>query len=98
FACAAGDGGGRSGGPLFAAVHPRPHLHPRRHRRVDRGAAGGGGPGPPGRAALIPPDDGYARYVKILAAMSGGVDSAVAAAPAVAAPSKTPGTPAGPPT
>jgi hypothetical protein len=60
--------------PRLAALLPRPHLDRGRRRRARRGAAGRRRAGPPGRPA-----------VRLLAALSGGVDSAVAAALAVEA-------------
>ena len=66
-------------GPPLAPLLARPHHDPRRHRRPRRGhragrRAGAGGPG----ALRVP-------SMKVVAAMSGGVDSAVAAARAVEA-------------
>ena len=61
-------------GPQLAAVQPRPHVHGRRRRRGARGDRCGGRAGPSRRAGIA---------MRVLAAMSGGVDSAVAAALAV---------------
>src|SRR5690606_10286897 len=73
--------GGR--GARGAALHARRHLHARRRRPARRGAAPGRHPGARGRARLGP--RAGERVVRVLAAMSGGVDSAVAAALAVEA-------------
>ncbi len=89
---AARDGRRRRPGPVVAALHPRPHLDrrptwtrwsPRCRRAVERAR----------RAGLVSPADrrvdrsrrpvGTLVRVRVLAAMSGGVDSAVAAARAV---------------
>ena len=69
----------RRGRPLGAALLPRPHLDRGRRGRLAPGAARGGRPSaqPPRLYAVD-----FAA-VKVLAAMSGGVDSAVAAARAV---------------
>ena len=68
-----------------------PHLHTGRRRCLARGAACGGGPGParrpgPGQPRTVRgrPQRGVSA-MRVLAAMSGGVDSAVAAARMVAA-------------
>src|SRR6185369_1651501 len=66
------DGPGRGAGPRVAALLARPHLDRRGRRGAARGPARGRGAGPAG-----------GRAVRLLAAMSGGVDSAVAAALAV---------------
>ena len=75
-------------GPLVAAVHPRPHLARRpTSTRWSRALPAAVERAPAGRSAGSrrgrPLADGYARRVRVLAAMSGGVDSAVAAARAV---------------
>ena len=78
----------RGPGPRLAAVLPRPHLHRGRRRRPRRGLGAGrrAGPRAAGRAG------GRRRQasrgsrpgcMRVLAAMCGGVDSAVAAARAV---------------
>ena len=77
---------------VVAALHPRPHLDRRPTstpwsppcRPRSSGPAGPGWSSPADRRAdRPPPAGGYARSVRVLAAMSGGVDSAVAAARAV---------------
>ena len=69
-------------GPQLAAVLARPHQHRGRRRRARRGDRPGRRAGPRGRR----PASGVGRPAEgALAAMSGGVDSAVAAARAVEA-------------
>src|SRR5512135_3521224 len=72
---AARDGRGCRPGPRLAALLFRAHLGERRRRRARRGDRVGRRAGPPGRVAPPP--------MRVLAAMSGGVDSAVAAARAL---------------
>ncbi len=69
---AARDGCLGAGRPRRPAAHPRPHVHRCRRRRVPLRAAGRGRAGP---ARL-----GGGQLMRVVAAMSGGVDSAVAAA------------------
>ena len=59
-----------------AATFAGPHQHRRRRRRRARGAARRRGPGPAGRAG----QRGTEVAMRVLVAMSGGVDSSVAAA------------------
>ena len=60
----------------FAAILVGAHQHRGRHRRRAGGAARGGRPGAPGRVG----QRGSSRAMRVLVAMSGGVDSSVAAA------------------
>ena len=74
--------------PRLAAVLPRAHLHQRRRRRARRGDRAGRGAGPQRGTGRAAPRRALVRgggLMRVLAAMSGGVDSAVAAARAVAA-------------
>src|SRR3954452_21672008 len=73
---AARDGTRRGARARVAAVHPRPQLHGSRHRRVGRGHRPRGRARPRRRSVS-------GRAMRVLAALSGGVDSAVAAARAV---------------
>src|SRR5262249_21132199 len=79
----AGDGRRQRPGALLAALHAGPHQHHGRRRRARRRPARGGGPGPPGGCRGGPAAAVTLETVRVLAAMSGGVDSAVAAARAV---------------
>ena len=62
--------------PRFAATLAGAYQHRRRRRRRVGGVAGGGGPGAAGGAGQF----GSYRLMRVLVAMSGGVDSSVAAA------------------
>src|SRR6478735_11231051 len=73
----AGDGRGRARCPRRAEVLARAHLDRCRRRRSGGGDRTGGDPGPAGHGRR------ESRPMRVLAAMSGGVDSAVAAALAV---------------
>ena len=82
LARAAGDGRRRGGRPRLAALLARPQLD-RGRRRRRRGASAGRRSGPRAPGARAPARAALAALVRVLAAMSGGVDSAVAAARAV---------------
>src|SRR5664279_4833203 len=83
----AGDGSGSAGGPRSTAVLARAHQHRTRRRGTGRGDRPGGRASPGSRDDHGDADgrqeDQGGGVVKVLAAMSGGVDSAVAAARAV---------------
>ena len=74
-----GDGSPRGGRAQLAALLPRPHQHRRRRRRAASPRSARASTGP---ARLV---TRWCADVRVIAAMSGGVDSAVAAARAVEA-------------